>query len=181
MNRNLLMMAAALVMLTSCGGQSKYEKAIADFVQTDKKGTWTDLQFKVIEMGEPTNITVGDSVAILTEKFEAKKAKELDFYNRRIAEHKASMEKERFKTMKEFYQKSIDKNQVVVDSLAKTSVELPEAYKSAAETTVLAKEITCKFSIVNPMVGNAKQEITETFVLNAEGDKCYRRNSKKKK
>lgn len=180
MKRNLLMTAATILLLTSCGGQSQYEKAIADFVQTDKKGTWTDLQFKVIEMGEPTNITVGDSVAMLTEKFEAKKAKELDFYNRRITEHKASMEKERFKTMKEFYQKSIDKNQIIVDSLTKTTVELPEAYKSVTETTVLAKEITCKFSIINPMVGNAKQEITETFVLNAEGDKCYRRNSKKK-
>ena len=55
MNRNLLMMAAALLLLTSCGGQSKYEKAIADFVQTDKRGTWTDLQFKVIEMGERTD------------------------------------------------------------------------------------------------------------------------------
>lgn len=181
MNKNLLITAAALLLLTSCEGQSKYEKAIADFVQTDKKGTWTDLQFKVIEMGEPTNITIGDSVAMLTEKFETKKAKELDFYNRRITEHKASMEKERFKTMKEFYQKSIDKNQVVVDSLVKTSVELPDAYKNGTETTVLAKEILCKFSIVNPMLGNAKQEITETFVLNADGDKCYRRNSKKKK
>lgn len=180
MKRNLLMTAATILLLTSCGGQSQYEKAIADFVQTDKKGTWTDLQFKVIEMSEPTNITVGDSVAMLTEKFEAKKAKELDFYNRRITEHKASMEKKQFKTMKEFYQKSIGKNQIIVDSLTKTTVELPETYKNVTQTTVLAKEITCKFSIVNPMLGNAKQEITETFVLNAEGDKCYRRNSKKK-
>ena len=35
MNRNLVMMVVALSLLTSCGGQSKYEKAIADFVQTD--------------------------------------------------------------------------------------------------------------------------------------------------
>lgn len=180
MNRNLLMTVTAMLLITSCGGQSKYEKAIADFVQTDKKGTWTDLQFKVIEMGEPTDITVKDSIDILTEKFEAKRAKDLDFYTRRIAEQKASMGKERFSSMKEFYQKSIDKNQTRVDSLIKTSVILPKAYQNADETKVLAKEITCKFSIVNPMVGNAKQEITETFILNATGDKCYRRNSKKK-
>lgn len=180
MNRNLVM-AATLLLLASCTGQSKYEKAIADFVQTDKKGTWTDLQFKVIEMGEPTNITVGDSIAILTEKFDTEKDKRLTTLNESIARNKASMEKERFATMKQFYQKLIDKNQVVVDSLAKTSVELPEAYRNAAETTVLAKEITCKFSIVNPMMGNAKQEITENFILNAEGDKCYRRNGKKKR
>lgn len=181
MNRILLMTAATLLLLTSCGGQSKYEKAIADFVQTDKRGTWTDLQFKVIEMGEPTDITVKDSVAILTEEFEIDKEKRVTMLNENIARNKASMEKERFATMKQFYQKLIDKNQVVVDSLMKTAVELPEPYKNAAETTILAKEITCKFSIVNPMMGNAKQEIIETFVLNAEGDKCYRRNSKKKR
>lgn len=180
MNRNLLMAAVALSLLTSCGGQSKYEKAIADFVQTDKRGTWTDLQFKVIEMGEPTNITVGDSVAMLTEKFNTEKSKRLAMLNESITSNKASMEKERFNTMKEFYQKLLDRSQATVDSLAKTSVELPEAYQNAAATTVLAKEITCKFSIVNPMVGNAKQEITENFILNAAGDKCYRRNSKKK-
>lgn len=181
MNRNLVMTVAALLLLTSCGGQSKYEKAIADFVQTDKKGTWTDLQFKVLEMGEPTDITVKDSVAVLTEKFDTDKEKRLTTLNEGIARNKASMEKERSATMRQFYQKLIDKNQVVVDSLMKTSVELPKAYKSAAETTVLAKEITCKFSIVNPMMGNAKQEITENFILNADGDKCYRRNSKKKR
>lgn len=181
MNRNLLMTVAALLLLASCEGESKYEKAIADFVQTDKKGTWTDLQFKVIEMGEPTDITVKDSVIILTEKFDIEKEKRLATLNESIARNKASMEKERFATMKQFYQKLIDKNQAVVDSLTKTSVELPEAYKNAAETTVLAKEITCKFSIANPMLNKAKQEITETFILNADGDKCYRRNSKKKR
>ncbi len=180
MNRNLVIMAVALSLLTSCGGQSKYEKAIADFVQTDKKGTWTDLQFKVIEMGDPTDITVKDSVAFLTEKFDSEKSKRLATLNENIARNKKSMEKERFNSMKEFYRKLIDKNQALVDSLAKTSVELPAAYKNAEETTVLAKEITCKFSIVNPMLNNAKQEITENFILNAAGDKCYRRHSKKK-
>ncbi len=177
--RNLLMTAVILMLLTSCTGESnKYEKAIADFVQTDKKGTWTDLHFKVIEMGEPTNITVGDSIAVLTEKFDTEKSKRLASLNETIERNRASMEKERSATMKKFYQTLIDKNQVIVDSLAKTSVDLPETYKSAVETTVLAKVVTCKFSIVNPMAGNAKQEITENFVLNAAGDKCYRRKSK---
>jgi len=180
MRRNLVKNMAVLLLLTGCAGQSSYEKAIADFVQTDKKGTWTDLQFKVIEMGEPTDITVKDSVAILTKKFDAEKSKRLAMLNESIARNKESMEKERFNSMKQFYQKLIDKNQALVDSLAKTSVELPDAYKNAAETTVLAKEITCKFSIANPMLNNAKQEITENFILNAAGDKCYRRNSKKK-
>lgn len=180
MKRNLVKNMAVLLLLTGCAGQSSYEKAIADFVQTDKRGTWTDLQFKVIEMGEPADITVKDSIAILTEKFDAEKSARLATLNESIARNKQSMEKERFHSMKEFYQKLIDKNQALVDSLMETSVALPDAYKNTAETTVLAKEITCKFSIINPMLNNAKQEITENFILNAAGDKCYRRHSKKK-
>lgn len=181
MNRKSVMISASLLLLMSCGGQSKYEKAIADFVQTDKRGTWTDLGFKVIEMSNPTDITVKDSVAFLTAKFDTEKSKRLTMLNESIARHKAAMEKERLNTMKKFYQNLIDKNQAAVDSLMQTSVELPDSYKDAAETTVLAKEVTCKFSIANPMLNNTRQEITETFVLNATGDKCYRRNSKKKK
>ena len=48
MKRNLVKNLSVLLLLTGCTGQSNYEKAIADFVQTDKRGTWTDLQFKVI-------------------------------------------------------------------------------------------------------------------------------------
>ena len=102
-------------------------------------------------MNEPTDITVKDSVAILTEKFDIDKEKRITMLNGNIARNKASMEKERFTTMKQFYQKLIDKNQAVVDSLMKTTVKLPESYKNAAGTTILAKEITCKFSIINPM------------------------------
>ena len=99
MRRNLVKNMAVLLLLTGCAGQSSYEKAIADFVQTDKKGTWTDLQFKVIEMGEPTDITVKDSVAILTKKFDAEKSKRLAMLNESIARNKESMEKERFNSM----------------------------------------------------------------------------------
>lgn len=147
MRRNLVKNMAVLLLLTGCAGQSNYEKAIADFVQTDKRGTWTDLQFKVIEMGEPTDITVKDSIAILTEKFDAEKSKRLAMLNESIARNKKSMENERFNSMKEFYQKLIDKNQVLVDSLMKTSVELPDAYKNAAETTVLAKKLLVSFPL----------------------------------
>lgn len=43
--------------MCGCSKQNVYEKAIADFVQADKKGTWTDMQLKVIEMDTPAQIT----------------------------------------------------------------------------------------------------------------------------
>lgn len=179
MNWTLLKGAAVLLLLTGCTGQSTHEKAIADFVQTDKRGTWTDLQFKVIEMSAPAEITVMDSITILTDAFETEKAESLARLNETIARHKVSIEKENFKVMKAIYQKWIDRDQAKVDSLAKTAVVLPEAYQNAPETTLLAKEITCKFSIVPPTF-NSRQEITETFLLNPAGDRCYRRIAKKR-
>lgn len=48
MTQKILNAVAAVLLLTSCAGQSSHEKAIADFLQTDKRGTWTDMQFKVV-------------------------------------------------------------------------------------------------------------------------------------
>lgn len=78
MKRNFINAAIAAFLLIGCAVQSNYEKAIADFVQTDRSGTWTDMKFKVIEIGEPTDITVGDSIKILTDKFESDKEKYLN-------------------------------------------------------------------------------------------------------
>lgn len=179
MKRKVINGAVAVLLLTGCVTQSSYEKAIADFLQTDKRGTWTDMQFKVIEMGDPGNITVGDSIKILTDKFEADKSKRLGILNESIKRNTDNKEKERFPSMQEFYQKMIDENQVIADSISKSTVTLPDSYKDTEATKVLAKEVTCKFSVVLPTY-NTRQVMTETFVLNAAGDKCYRMKSKKK-
>ena len=60
MKLKLLFSPFVFCLVFGCGSRSTSEKAIADFVQTDKQGVWTDLQFEVIEMGEPVMITVGD-------------------------------------------------------------------------------------------------------------------------
>lgn len=70
MKLKLLFSPFVFCLVFGCGSRSTSEKAIADFVQTDKQGVWTDLQFEVIEMGEPVMITVGDSIRILKETFE---------------------------------------------------------------------------------------------------------------
>ena len=158
--------------------QNTIEKAIADFVQTDKKGLWTDLRFKVIEMGEPVMIIVADSTRIVTEAFEVDKAKKLTFANEGIERNRKSLETEKLPTMRKFHQDFINKQQVIVDSLNAMTVVLPNSYATKAATDVLAQEVVCKFSIV-PMGAGTTQEITAIFVLNPTGDKCYRRRIKK--
>ena len=163
MKLKLLFSPFVFCLVFGCGSRSTSEKAIADFVQTDKQGVWTDLQFEVIEMGEPVMITVGDSIRILKETFEKKREEELDFANTHVERYSSSLQKEGFSAMREFYQNRVDKYQKMADSLSR----LTDPQK------VLAQEVTCKYSIMAPFI-KARQEITETFVLNADGSKCYR-------
>lgn len=178
MKNKLINSLLVLLLFTGCSGGSIYEKAIADFVQTDKKGVWTDLKFKVIEMGEPLNVTIGDSVRILSEAFEADKTKKIVYATEGIERNRQSLEKEKLPTLRKFYQDYIAQQQQQVDSLSALTVTLPDAYTGKAPTEVVAKEVVCKFSIVYPGY-DTTQEITETFVLNAAGDKCYRRKINK--
>lgn len=48
--------------------QPGYEKAIAEWVQTDSHGTWTDLKFELLEVLETENVTVSDSLRHLNNK-----------------------------------------------------------------------------------------------------------------
>lgn len=168
------------VFVTGCSSVThSQEKAIADFVQTDKKSVWTDLQFKVLEMGSPLVITVGDSIRILRDAFEAERKNKLDLAMESIERNRKSLEKERSSVMKKFYQKHIDDYRQMADSLSALEVFLPAGYSDENSQKVLAQEIVCKFSIMAPFV-NARQELTKTFVLNSDGSKCYRYKSKKK-
>ena len=75
--------------------------------------------------------------------------------------------------MRKFYQNHIDKYQKMADSLSRLKPLLPAAYSDADPEKSAAQEVTCKFSIMAPFI-KARQEITETFILNADGSKCYR-------
>lgn len=53
--------------LSSCS-KPGYEKAIAEWVQTDSHGTWTDLKFELLEVLETEDVTVSDSLRYLNNK-----------------------------------------------------------------------------------------------------------------
>ncbi len=173
MKLKLLFSPFVFCLVFGCGSRSTCEKAIADFVQTDKQGVWTELQFELIEMGEPVMITVGDSIRILKDIFEKKWRKDLDFANTSIERYSNSLQKADISVMRKFYQDHIDKYQKMADSLSRLKPLLPAAYSDADSEKVLAQEVTCKFSIMVPFI-KAGQEITETFILNADGSKYYR-------
>lgn len=53
-----------ILLLTVCTSQEKnYEKAIADYVQTDRHGTWADLNFKALSL-ESSERMVADNLQL---------------------------------------------------------------------------------------------------------------------
>lgn len=56
-----------LIAFSSCS-KPGYEKAIAEWVQTDSHGTWTDLKFELLEVLETEDVTVSDSLRYLNNK-----------------------------------------------------------------------------------------------------------------
>ena len=56
-----------LIAFSSCS-KPGYEKAIAEWIQTDSHGTWTDLKFELLEVLETEDVTVSDSLRYLNNK-----------------------------------------------------------------------------------------------------------------
>ena len=77
--KNWLLLGVLILGLSSCGSP-EYEKAIADWIQTDEDGTWTDLKFELIELLEEKDVTVSDSLLYL----ESKGAQQVQIIERRI-------------------------------------------------------------------------------------------------
>ena len=67
MNIKHLFFYMLLIAFSSCS-KPGYEKAIAEWVQTDSHGTWTDLKFELLEVLETEDVTVSDSLRYLNNK-----------------------------------------------------------------------------------------------------------------
>lgn len=172
MTKTLFYVSVALLCLSSCA-TNNYEKAIADWIQTDKNGTWTDLKFDIIEVIETKDITVSDSVQVLKEKFEKSKEKKIKTHSVGLkgAERRLSFVQYAISKADKLkpYQDEVDKAKAQLDSIQ--SLSFTCSYDGREPTEVIAKLIKCKYAIVPPVL-NTRQEKTETFLLNPKMDKC---------
>lgn len=179
MTKILFYVSVALLCLSSCVTNS-YEKAISDWIQTDKNGTWTDLKFEFIEVIETKDITVSDSVQVLRKSFEKKKEKQIKAYSTGLkgAERRLSFAQYAINKADKLkpYQDEVDKAKAELDSIQ--SLSFSSIYDGREETEVLAKLMKCKYAIVPPIL-NTRQEKTETFLLNPAMDKCLARMRQK--
>lgn len=174
---NIIAVLTVLLLLSACASEeSVYEKAIADYVQTDKRGTWTDLQFKVVSL-ETADRTVADSIQILAAAFEAEKTariadeeKKLAYWLGVISDNPKSREVGR-------YNENMAGINQRIDSLK--SLTLPEnpRFLGLAPDQVIGIVATCRYSFVMPGQ-DTRQERTDTFILSTDGKRVVGKEKK---
>lgn len=173
MSKIIYLLLGVLLSISCNDNNKEVETAIAKFVQTDRRGIWTDLQFKVLKIGVPTYITVGDSLNILNEEFEKNVKNKIDALKEDIRYKNFKLSTLEFKSIREKYERSRIKDMQQIDSLEKAIYIIPEKYKDRKKSEVLAIKVECTFSIIRPLL-KVRQEMTETFILTPDGDRCLR-------
>lgn len=169
-----------VLILFSCSSGNKYEILIGDYVQTDKSGKWTDLQFKAIEITELEPITVSDSISILKTKFEAEKSEWLSRWDASIKRSKEGIEKEqksriRSKSIIDMYNEHIATYQHRIDSLNNVAFSTPYDNEKPDKTLLIPLE--CQYSVV--LSPYPLQKMTEIFYYSPAEDKIIRKTKKK--
>lgn len=156
---NKLLLVLILLGLSSCSSPN-YEKAIADWIQTDETGTWTDMKFELLEVQETKDLTVGDSVNILKRK--------IDNLNKII--ERAENPKSLIKIAPSTYFNTRDQ-------MKSAQRLLDSSYNDRDSTEVLARYLKCKYSIFSPLL-HVRQEKVETFLLTPDMKNCLARMKK---
>ena len=160
-----------LFALSSCGSP-EYEKAIADWLQTDENGTWKDLKFELIKTIEVKDITVADSVRIL----QVEKEKKISWCNKEISRLTQEIEKvdKGMIAAPSTYFRNRDRLKqtiVLLDSIQ--SFNVSSTYDNRERMEILAILVKCRYGIMG--AANIAEERTETFLLSSDLKRCIGR------
>lgn len=161
----------------SCSSPSNYEKAIIDYLETDKKGVKTDLKIEFLSMNV-SDITVADSVSILQKQFEAEKAKKIESaqssisrLQNKIQEQKGKKNQVVAKALISRWEKDLEKYQFELIIAQDWQADYLNRYDFRNTSKILAKKADCSFSFFNPQL-QTRQELSALFILSADGEKC---------
>lgn len=170
------------------GCASKEEGAIADYIQR-KDNVKTDLGFKTISSKELGNITAKDSLDILEKELAENRKLDLEnLYKKKENDEYRLSEEKRFarnnqpyhdQMTKKYWEDAIKEKENILSETERL-IKLYETdcigtrlepvvyqiqkYKELGEK-LLAVRVECTYSIINPLLNNVRQEITETFIL----------------
>lgn len=173
-----IILLALIPLLFSCGGiTSKYENVIADFVQTDSRGTKLDMNFNAEKLEEIRRINVADSIKIITDSFNAERDKQMASLEKSISIFTESIEKAKAshrpsQVMIDSYQSSIDKTYERINALKASVPKELTKYEDRDANDILAIVVRCTYSIDEPITNKRATE-TFDFFLSPDGTKCY--------
>ena len=154
MNIKHLFFCMLLIAFSSCS-KPGYEKAIAEWVQTDSHGTWTDLKFELLEVLETEDVTVSDSLCYL---------------NNKSAQLSAVIQKA--ESPRALFKPSFSAYMEAEKSLKATDA-MKAMYLHRDSTEVIGKILKCRYAIVQPHSG-VQQKKTASFLLSPDMEKCHR-------
>ncbi|MFV0591483.1 MAG: hypothetical protein ACK5M7_08865 [Draconibacterium sp.] len=171
----------------SCSSpESKYEKIISDYLQTDKKGVKTDLKIKFLSLSIG-DVFVSDSIAILQERYKQEKSKKVEtaqesvtYWEETVGKHQKEGDDWAAKALLE---NSLSKLEKAKDKLKKANEWEPEyvgRYSDRTPDELLVKKADCSFSFFNPSL-QIRQEINAFFIISKDENKCFNMIKKQKK
>lgn len=170
------------------GCASKEEGAIADYIQ-HKDNVETDLGFKTISSKGLGNITAKDSLDILEKEFAENRKLDLEnLYKKKENDEYRLSEEKRFarnnqpyhdQMTKKYWEDAIkEKENILTETERLIKLYETDCIGTRLEQDVyqiyrykelgaklLAVRVECTYSIINPLLNNVRQEITETFIL----------------
>jgi hypothetical protein len=159
--------------LFSCS--NPYKDQIKTYVQTIDN-IKTDLGFKVISLGELKSTYAKEILPTLETSLQQELTEELRNTNKRLENYIKEGGLEFFKKeidslviQSEKIQKCFDRTDLGLVKALKSevfnlSVETIEKYRAHPDSLINYR-IKCTYSIINPLLGNVRQEITQVFVF----------------
>jgi peptidoglycan hydrolase CwlO-like protein len=175
--RRIILLSLVSLLVSCEGTTSKYEKEIADFVQTDSRGAKLDMNFKSEKLEEINRITVADSIKTITDNFNAERDKQMVSLEKTVRLFSENIEKTKAvrnpsQAMIKSYQSNIDKTNERINALKESVPKELAKYENRDVNDILAIVVRCTYSIDEPITNKRATE-TFDFFLSPDGTKCY--------
>lgn len=168
--KQIFKLLAILMLFASC--TPNYEKAIADWVQTDKNGTWTDLKFKIIKVYDTRDLTVADSIKLLKKDFDKAQKKAISEYEHDIKTHGTYLQFAEYVGASDQIKKTREKLEKAKKGLEEAqSTDFHSPYDDRDTTEVLGKYLRCRYSFFSSRL-NTEQKEDGIFFLTPDLKKC---------
>lgn len=179
--RKYLLFVLVAVLIVSC--TDKKAKTIADYEQTIGE-TKTDLSLKVKSLDLVKSFTGNDSLKILLNGIKEKDFADIIKNQTLIANNdikSASKNIEKYKNSENIYDQNIVSSN---EELLKSSNHLLDVCTRAekylkTKNIVIANEWKCTYTIKNPLLNNATQEITKYYVFDKDNTKILSSSTEK--